>query len=313
MQSVRQFFLMTLVGVFAVLPARGAATSATGTAPVLVYERHGDLHASTVDGSRTVRLTATKLCECEAALSSDGRSVTYVRARSVRAGVLRGGDGVWTMRIDGSTRKRLTSNGTDRRPAWSADQRTIYFERELPPPCVRGCVPCSGLFRIGSDGRGFRRLDRRNALGHEFAAAPAPDAWHLAYVAWTGCEGGTTDGGVRIRHLTRSGLPIGTPIDFFFGGDPAWSPDSRRLALIYGPFFERRGLAIMNRDGSDRRLIVSRKVNVTRPKWSPDGQWLMFASAGDLVVVRADGSVRKRVMRTPTVAETPVGWLTGLP
>ena len=304
---------MTLVVLFAVLPARGAATSATGSAPVLVYERYGDLLASTVDGSRTVRITATKLCECEAALSSDGRFVTYVRARSVRAGVLRGGDGVWTMRIDGSARRRLTSNRTDRGPVWSADHRTIYFERDLPPACPSGCVPCSGLFRIGSDGRGFRRLDPRIALGHEFAAAPAPDAWHLAYVAWTGCEGGTTDGGVRIRHLTRSGSPIGTPIDFFFGGDPAWSPDSRRLALIAGPTFENGGLAIMNRDGSDRRLIVPRKVNVIHPMWSPDGQWLMFASDGDLVVVRPDGSKRKRVMRTPSVAETPVGWLTRLP
>src|SRR5688572_28366754 len=120
-----------------------AARGELASGPALVLERGGDLYATTIDGSRITRLTRTKACECSAAISFDQTRLAY------------SDHGLWTMRLDGGGRKRLTRNATDNRPAWSPDGRTIYFDRNIP---AQVGPDCSGLFRIGLDGRGVSAL-----------------------------------------------------------------------------------------------------------------------------------------------------------
>ena len=53
---------------------------------------------------------------------------------------------------------------------------------------------------------------------------------------------------------------------------PAWSPDRNRIAFITGD-----SLAVMNRNGSNRRILVRSTVwGADNPSWSPDGRRIAF-------------------------------------
>jgi TolB protein len=79
--------------------------------------------------------------------------------------------------------------------------------------------------------------------------------------------------------------------------DGVWSPNGRSIAFVGETAPSRRGLYVMNADGSGKRLLVQDKDPVgspERPSWSPDGKRLVFVGSqisGDaLYVVRSDGS-----------------------
>lgn len=53
----------------------------------------------------------------------------------------------------------------------------------------------------------------------------------------------------------------------------AWSPDGRRIAFVAVD-----GIFVMDRDGSQRTKV---SPNGEQPRWSPDGQWLVFSIHGE--------------------------------
>ena len=67
-----------------------------------------------------------------------------------------------------------------------------------------------------------------------------------------------------------------------FDSIPAWSPDGARLAFVRDG-----GIAVMNADGSNMHVIISRG---TFPAWSPDGTKLAYSDFGGIAVANADGS-----------------------
>ena len=61
--------------------------------------------------------------------------------------------------------------------------------------------------------------------------------------------------------------------------EPAWSPDGSVLAFSecdYQTDVPRCRLALVNADGSNRRLLVTDGVLNIRPTWSPDGKWILY-------------------------------------
>jgi Tol biopolymer transport system component len=79
--------------------------------------------------------------------------------------------------------------------------------------------------------------------------------------------------------------------DGVHSGQPAWSPDDRRIAFVRGPsvpstIIVRPGdLVVMNSDGSDERRLTRGWLDA-RPAWSPDGRAIAFSRSKSYVSSR---------------------------
>jgi TolB protein len=93
--------------------------------------------------------------------------------------------------------------------------------------------------------------------------------------------------------------------------DAQWSPNGRRLSFSRWPRsadWRSSSIWTVRRDGKDLRRVARGPF----ARWSPDGKRLVFdaptsGSDGDLFVVNADGSGRRRLTRTRDL-EQPAGW-----
>ena len=86
--------------------------------------------------------------------------------------------------------------------------------------------------------------------------------------------------------------------------DPALSPDGKLVAFVAGPLFATR-LYVRQVDGGTPVAITPENGGFARmPRWSPDGQRLMFSSARGLEVMPALGGVPRLLVELP-----PGGWL----
>jgi len=82
---------------------------------------------------------------------------------------------------------------------------------------------------------------------------------------------------------------------------PVWSPDSKRLV-----FTERNNdIWVVNADGSGLKQLTSGPGSRSRPKWSPDGNLIAFATMDEIWLMNADSSNQK--MLTEIVSEPGYG------
>ena len=83
--------------------------------------------------------------------------------------------------------------------------------------------------------------------------------------------------GSNARQITSA--PLTEP--WLFNFNPAWSPDSTKLAFRgYGSGHD-LDLVIIDADGTDQRLVSSTYHKATEPSWSPDGTKIAFTKYGD--------------------------------
>lgn len=294
-------------GLAALLACLALASAASGrlqeTTPAVVVQQGGYLYAIAVDGSRTVRLTKTRLARSDPAVSPDGSTLAYGRA-----------DGrVWTAGLDGSSPRPVT-HGWD--PAWTADGATLYF--------VRGHSDgfngvCGSIFSVPATGGGAKRITRKTGHSH-LDPAVSPDGIRVAFSDWDQCQGGVAS--PRLRVVNTSGKTTSDLARLRRNGYypdperalPAWSPDGSRLAYRGGG-----GLAVANRDGSGERLLARNIAYYEPPAWSPDGDWIAFVQIQKnyddrVVVLHPDGS---GLIRLPPPRSGPyvqlAGWLPSMP
>ncbi|TCN33597.1 TolB protein [Kribbella orskensis] len=105
-----------------------------------------------------------------------------------------------------------------------------------------------------------------------YAAAPAPGG-RILYV----------DLESRLKSVLptgQGGQDIGERLVY----SPDYSPDGTRIAYLDGWSFR-----IMAADGTDDRWLVDAASGPAYPRWSPDGQWIIAESAGDIWSVSKDG------------------------
>jgi Tol biopolymer transport system component len=128
-----------------------------------------------------------------------------------------------------------------------------------------------GVFLIGPDGNGFKRLTHtgRNAPCYDDSGVTwSPDGSQIAF-ARTDCEFVPSairdDSGIYVMNADGSGLHLvfhsdSTQLDL---GDITWSPDSATLAFDYTG-----GVYVISPDGTGLRPLV---LKAQSPVWSPDG------------------------------------------
>jgi Tol biopolymer transport system component len=90
--------------------------------------------------------------------------------------------------------------------------------------------------------------------------------------------------------------------------DPALSPDGKFVAFVAGPLSRTR-LYVRQVDGGTPVAITSEKAGFARmPRWSPDGQRLVFSSERGIELIPAFGGVARLLVPLPHGTWLDAGW-----
>ena len=219
-------------------------------------------------------------------LSPDGHHITFIRDSETYSDIyILPSNGGWPARV--STNRNLVAYWDDEIPQWSPDSEYLAF-------CIDGHVHVNN-----NHGRG---LPHKITDFTDRAGAPRwmPDSNGLI-VSITRYEADqlvlTDKVGSWPRQLTNSG-----------DGDH-WdaqpSPDGKFVAFTFRPFDDLNRLDVCLIDlnsGTTRTLYGKYKTRAHDPRWSPDGQWLIFicqeAGHDDLWMIRPNGDDLHQITKT---------------
>jgi TolB protein len=201
----------------------------------------------------------------------------------------------------------MDANGTARRrvfeergaaamaPHWSRDGRRIVFG--LGPGFETRHLPAR-IMMIEADGSNLRTLTMGPGAGFP---SLSPDGQHLVFRVWG------TERGLRILSLGDGAV---TRLTSDYDTFPGWSPTHDLIAFTrwHDDDFD---IYTIRPDGTGLKRLTITAGNDAHSTWSPDGQYLMFASSrygfkdeaplfddqpqpyGELFMMRADGTEQR--------------------
>jgi uncharacterized protein YraI len=82
-------------------------------------------------------------------------------------------------------------------------------------------------------------------------------------------------------------LETGVQTALTSGWDPAISPDGQTVAFVRGG--GENGIWLIDIDGSNERLIYGERRDLSSPKWSPDGAYIVFGRGDSYITCRQIG------------------------
>jgi Ca2+-binding RTX toxin-like protein len=95
-------------------------------------------------------------------------------------------------------------------------------------------------------------------------------------------------------------------------GIAAWSPDHAHLAFGVSLGGHEGGIAVVNADGSDYRVIAHGLNQSVNPTWSPNGQTIAFETSHnrdfEIYSVRADGTQLRNLTNAPQAEDRMPAW-----
>ena len=213
---------------------------------------------------------------------------------------------IWTW--SNGREAQITTSGADTQPRWSPDGSAILF--------VRNGDSYADLWLINEAGAAPRPLTTNRAAMPPDSRAYVANSALLSGPSWVRTPIGNdtiayaSDRGGGGLALWIAGGPGSRPQPIFgtqsLGGNieaPALSPDGNRIAFVYDTVDPDGGprttqIHVVDLASGQHRPLTAGPGGAYDPAWSPDGQWLAFASRGaegretNIWVMRSDGSDR---------------------
>jgi Tol biopolymer transport system component len=223
----------------------------------IAYYANGALWVMKADGTKRKNLGPADYPESEGSgpsWSPDGRSLAFTRNPEPS----RNASAVYTIHIDGTGRRRLTTERFADEPTWSPGGTLIAYRSERTS--FRG-----EIFVMRTDGTRPRRLTRNDAV--EESLAWSPDGRTLSFR--TGHE-------IYATSIKSSEPTLVTTLADLYGGI-AWAPDSRRIAFDgEDPTTAHTQIYVTGIGMSGDRPLTSNGWNYS-PSWSPDGRRIVVS------------------------------------
>jgi TolB protein len=276
----------------------------------LVFGCQPDVYIMDATGNNASPLATHPTIDDEADLSPDGSKVVFFSGRE-------GNTYIYVVNSDGSGLQRLTEGGGgDVSPRWSPDGAQIAFSRS------------GTLMLMNADGSAQTvLLQPQNSATAEpcragsFVGSWAPDGEHITYYSAVVRSGEPSS--YWVCSMSKDGSDIQVLVGEPEGklhAEPYWSPDGSMIAFRD----DRDGdcsqasscdydVWVLDLDTGEQRNVTNHPGLDIEPAWSPDSQWIVFASNRDdpnfdLYVIRPDGTGVQRLLDDPGAKDSYPSW-----
>lgn len=285
------------------LPTLDAGVREAGLGIVYFSERdrNFDLFKLNLETGAETQLTAGGKADTYPSVSPDGEQIVFQSDRD-------GDFEIYVMDINGGNVRQVTNNGVgDRLPAWSPDGEWVTFATDIRADGTYD------LYQARPDGSDLRLLLSNEAFNSHPRYSPDGRT-----VVFTGGDYNDADTYEIYVLDVNSGNVTRLTENNYKDSSPNFSADGARiLFLTSGEGNNASGkaaIAIMDRDGNNRRILYDGAGYETGANYSPDGQYITFTSSSattdqeEVFVMAADGTRIEQVTENGGLA---AWWIAG--